>query len=853
MKHPKRLFCILMAAMLILATSVVPVGSIGSAEDDISWVYTATGNSGAIITVRENCSIDSVSIDNTSLAEVSLNGNDITVSKKDGAVGTATVSLGFNGTKKAEIQVPVGYTTFVFEGDELCVYEGSSTGYSVIGINSAAEEYTSLESVQRDGGGVVYSNTDTYKLYVEISKSGGSYVFSGKGNDMAIAVKKEATGAAELLLASLELSSSFTAPITVKKNSETTVDICSLKGHTNVLSDCEFNNGDIYGATADGGDGTNAEYAESAVIKGKAYSNITLSGEGTLNLICNTKNAVKVGDYGSITVDGPVINAVSVKHGISCDNTIEIRSGFINVDAAEDGIRTDPDAVDPSLGCTGNITVSGGTIVVNSGYDCIQAAQDITISGGIFNLTSGTGYSDPSFDGDTMSCKGIKASFSTDETSDTATADATNTITVSGGIFNINTPDDAVHSDAYISVTGGTFSVFTGDDGVHADTTLGLGTSGGDKDALQIYVNTCYEGLEAGTVEIYSGTYYVISSDDGINAAGDSTEEFNPGGGWPGGTGGGRPGQNTGNTGTTTSAYSITISGGDLYVNADGDGIDSNGTLTLSGGNIIVWGMASGGENPPLDCDSTLTINGATVFAAGSSSMVSTPTGQNYVSSTSSISQGATVKVINNSTTVFSITAPKKLNYVLYSSPAMTSSGGWSVSSDNSSSQSHEKALCASGHSYAFGAITCESGCTESGELMYVCGVCGAVKTEVQDFMGHAYSSEYAIDIPAGESTEGSMSRHCLGCDAVTDVTSIPSTDADEDNDTDTDGEKLLGDLNGDGQLSAKDSNTLMRIVAGVLNLSAEDEWVADINGDGTVSAKDSNLLMRLIVGITVG
>jgi hypothetical protein len=287
-----------------------------------------------------------------------------------------------------------------------------------------------------------------------------------------------------------------------------------------------------------------------------------------------------------------------------------------------------------------------------------------------------------------MSCKGIKAS---NNSTDTSTS--TNTIEISGGDFKINTADDAIHSDAYVVISGGNFQIDTGDDGVHGDTSLTLGVENGQ--GPQIVIENSYEGLEAGNVYIYEGTYKVNTSDDGINAAGDSSQgNFNQGGG-PG-----RPGGSGWGTSTSTASYSINIYGGDVYVNANGDGLDSNGNLNLYGGNIVVWGAPAQRDDEPLDCDGTLTIQGATVFGAGSSSMTTTPgsNSQAYVrytnsgngggrpgqSSTSTIAEGKTINVKYNNETVYNVKAIKNVNYVIYSSPEMTSSSGWSITADDS-------------------------------------------------------------------------------------------------------------------------------------------------------------------------
>lgn len=683
-------FKILISVILSLAIMISTMTFVSAASDnDFSVSTVMTGNSGAVITASETVSAYT---EDTSLVRLFVSDSTVVVKAKDDAVGIATVVIN-TADDEATVEIPVGYTTFEFSDDTLTVYSGSCSTYEILGINTAAEEYTPESSFDEDGN-VTYSNTDTYSIDVEIKKKGGSFVFYGESDDMCIAVKKEATGAANLMFAGLELSSAFTSPLTIKKNSTSSVTLNILDGFENTLSDVAFNNADIYGDTTDGGDGTNVNYAESAVIKAKASAQLTICGGGTLNLNCNSKNAIKVGEYGSLTIEDVTLNVNSVSHGISSDNTITINSGNINVTATEDGIRTNPDAVDSTVGTSALININGGNITIQSGSDAIQSAQDITITGGNFNITTGAGYNDSSFDSDTMSCKGIKASFSTDEDADTS--EATNTIAISGGTFNLNCADDAIHSDAYANITGGVFNIQTGDDGMHADTTLNIGYEDADNCDTIINVVTSYEGLEAGTVNIYSGNISVVASDDGVNAAGGSDSSDNPGGGGfnPGGGGGFNPGgggsipgsQGGSSSTTTTSDYAINIYGGDIYVNVDGDGLDSNGALTLNGGYIVVFGQAAGGDNEPLDSDGTLSINGATVFAAGSSAMITTPqNSQSYVTTKNSISSGKTVNVVYNSSTVFNILTNKSLNYVLYSSPDMTSTSGWSITSSTAS------------------------------------------------------------------------------------------------------------------------------------------------------------------------
>ena len=725
-----------------------------------------TGNTGATLTFA--AAPLSAAVDDNELAIVELRDTQVRVLALEGAVGTVRLTVETAAGVYEVYDIPLGYTTFAFDGDRLTVCEGSSTAYEISGINAAGEEYLvgdaghPLPYTTDAEGNRVYENTETYKLCVSVKKTGGAFVFTGTGADGSIAVKKQATGPALLLLAGLNLSSSFTAPLTVKKDSTSTVTVTALAGWTSTLADAAFNNADLYGPVEEGGDGSNAACAESAVIKGKTAARLTLNGGGTLNLICATKNAVKVGVSGSLTLDELTLNVTAAHNGLSSDNLLTIDGGRISVTTADgDCIRTDPDAVDAAAGCAGCIVINGGVLNLQSSDDGIQAAQDLTVNGGELHIKTRNGYNSSGFNSSTMSCKGLKASFNTDDS--TEQEDAANTITINGGSFDLNTVDDAIHSDGYVVITGGEFTIQTGDDGVHADNQADFGVQGAADCAIHLTVSNSYEGLEAKNVYIRSGCYDVTASDDGINAAGGSSSGSDPGpwNPWNPGGGGGD--------------YDLTISGGKVYVNAGGDGLDSNGRETLTGGSIIVWGASSSGQgsdNSPLDCDGALTINGATVFAAGSRQMQGNPGSgsQPYVrfgssgggpgggGGGSSISANSTIVVKNaSSQVVFAIKAIKTINFALYSAPTMTSSSGWSIASGSSSNLTSK---FWTDHSYGSYAQTAAPSCTEAGVQTAVCA-CGDAVTLSIPALGHDWS---AVTVEPTPTAEGYDLYTCARC-----------------------------------------------------------------------------------------
>ena len=186
---------------------------------------------------------------------------------------------------------------------------------------------------------------------------------------------------------------------------------------------------------------------------------------------------------------------------------------------------------------------------------------------------------------------------------------------IKSGTFTIDSADDSVHSNASITVSGGKFAIASGDDGFHADETLTI--SGGAID-----ISESYEGLEALDIVVSGGDIKLVASDDGLNAAGGTDSSGY--GGMRGNEqfGGGRGGMG-GPDGSSSSNGSIVISGGNLYINASGDGIDANGSLEISGGHTIVVGPTRG-DTATLDYDKSATISGGTFIGTGASGMAQT-------------------------------------------------------------------------------------------------------------------------------------------------------------------------------------------------------------------------------------
>ena len=97
----------------------------------------------------------------------------------------------------------------------------------------------------------------------------------------------------------------------------------------------------------------------------------------------------------------------------------------------------------------------------------------------------------------------------------------------------------------------------------------------------------------------------------------------------------------------------------------------------------------------------------------------------------------------------------------------------WERTSYNDSPLVHKE------HVWNDGEISKDSTCTEAGEKVYTCKVCGETKTEEIAALGHSYSEEWTVDKEATCEEAGSKSHHCTrpGCDSKSDVTEIAALD----------------------------------------------------------------------------
>lgn len=331
---------------------------------------------------------------------------------------------------------------------------------------------------------------------------------------------------------------------------------------------------------------------EDGVITIKAAGVYVLSGtlsDGTIVVDAGDDDKVQlVLDGASITAaDYATIYAknadkVFVTLAEGTDNSLTVSGDYVQTD------DNNVDAVifakcDLTLGGSGSLTVKDTT-----GHG-IVSKDDLVVTGGTYTIDSQD------------HCLNGKDS-----------------VRIADGTFNLSCDEDGIHAgnddqqDGYVYIEGGDINISVGDDAIHAEGLLII--TGGDID-----ITKCYEGVEGHKILVTGGDIDVVSSDDGFNAAGGSSSSDSSDDNKGGSDMAGGPGMGGVDMDADYDAY-ILITGGTININADGDGIDSNGYLGITGGSIYVLGPSNNG-NGALDYGIYAAITGGEIVAVGGSGM----------------------------------------------------------------------------------------------------------------------------------------------------------------------------------------------------------------------------------------
>lgn len=337
---------------------------------------------------------------------------------------------------------------------------------------------------------------------------------------------------------------------------------------------------------------TDISDGQNGTIYSKSY--LSVYGNGTLNIEANYEDGIHANDglvikSGNISIDSKDEAVIGKDYLLIHDASMEITSGG-------DALKSDNEE-DTLLGY---VTIEDGDFDITSTYDAVSAQTDLTISGGNFDLVTGGGSSYVSTD----SARGFKGLES---------------VTIANADITVNAADDGIKSDGDIAVTDSDISISSSDDGIQSDTNISVNAN--------VTVSKSDEGFTAKYITINGGYISITSSDDAINStSGSATEQSD---------------------GSHTYIY-----GGTLVLNtSSGDGLDSNGNITMTAGTVIIHGPQSQPE-VPIDYNGMFNISGGFLIASGpaSTNMLQAPS-----TSSSQKSLKITFSSSNASSTLFHI------------------------------------------------------------------------------------------------------------------------------------------------------------------------------------------------------
>ncbi len=459
-------------------------------------------------------------------------------------------------------------------------------------------------------------------------------------------------------------------------------------------------------------DGGSSSDSENVTIDGDT---VTITAEGIYVVkgsLSNGQIVVEATDEKAkvqLVFDGVEINcdtsaAVYVKQADKV--FITLADGSKNtLSNTSDFVQTDDNNVNAVIYSRDDLTLNGsGALTVNAKYGhAISSKDDLKLCGGTYEINA-------------------------DEKNG---LDANDSIRITSSTISVTSANDALHAEndedenaGFIYIKDGELTINAADDAIHGTSAILI------KDGT-VDIQSSNEGIEARMIEVQGGDVSVVASDDGFNASsGNSatsdaqqmpqqqdttelqTEEVSqgatppepPSGDMPSGempsgeapsddtTQGGMPGggMNGGMMDSDSNCY-LYITGGNITVDAGGDGLDSNGYISIEGGYTVVYGAENAG-NGALDSGVSITVSGGTVIALGMSGMAegfdeSSTQGAILCNSVSG-NKGDTVTLTDSSgKELISVEAVRSFDSVAVSTPDIAEGSTYTITAGSTSAQ----------------------------------------------------------------------------------------------------------------------------------------------------------------------
>ena len=391
----------------------------------------------------------------------------------------------------------------------------------------------------------------------------GTYVLTGSGKNIKLVVEAADTDQVHLVFQNLTLEGEGTL-LRINKAQEVVISLA--EGSQNAL--------------------TESQASDDEEVKATIHSQVplTLNGTGNLTLTALTKNALEVED--DLKVLGGTYTVKAANHGFKAEGALDIEAATLSIEAGKDGLHAEHDETTERA----NISLNPTQLSIAAAEDGVDAGNELTIKGGTITVS--------------QSEEGLEA----------------RVIRQLGGDVTIKSSDDGVNASAGSSNK-------TSDTSATSKTTDASATSNSADTSSSASQSTTDSATASTPDRKATAAPAAASQADQANKDKNQTPpappagQAPPQGGQPPQNGQGPGGMPPGGQEESDPSLQIILEGGTLTIDAAGDGIDSNGTVTISGGSLVVNGSVQGG-NGPLDAAGDITITGGTVWALGTSDML---------------------------------------------------------------------------------------------------------------------------------------------------------------------------------------------------------------------------------------